>query len=82
MPCFDLSDFIIDAYITIGGTSLFYRLFFPLFGLLAGEIWLCKREGEPSKRGGERRAIEKREKKGKKKKREVMYRNLSLSPTV
>ena len=65
MPCFDLSDFIIDAYITIGGTSLFYRLFFPLFGLLPGEIWLCKREGEPSKRGGEQREKKNKEKKKK-----------------
>ena len=65
MPCFDFSDFIIDAYITIGGTSLFYRLFFPLFGLLAGEIWLCKREGEPSKRGGEQREKKNKEKKKK-----------------
>ena len=29
MLYFDLSDFIIDAYLTIGGTSLFYGLFFP-----------------------------------------------------
>ena len=80
---FDLSDFIIDAYITIGGTSLSTGYFSPYL-----VFWLVRsdsaREKESHQKEEEKGEPSKREKKRKKKKRkrDVMYKNLSLSPTV